>query len=108
MIPSRVIESFGLVAIEAMAYGKGVIAAAQGGLTEIVVDRQTGWLFPAEDVDALKASLVEAITEPAVVRERGRAGSLRFEAQFHNDHAARALAEIIAAAGRRARSGLAE
>lgn len=108
VIPSRVIESFGLVAIEAMAYGKGVVAAAQGGLTEIVVDRQTGWLFPAGDVDALQASLVEAITMPALVRERGRAGSLRFEAQFHNDHAARALSEIIEAAWRRARSGLAD
>ena len=105
VIPSRVIESFGLVAIEAMAYGKGVIAAAQGGLMEIVVDRQTGWLFPAENVEALEASLVEAITIPSLVRERGRAGSLRFEAQFHNDHAARALSEIIAAAGRRARLG---
>lgn len=43
-------EPFGLSAVESLATGKPVIAAASGGLTEIVTDGETGWLL-SEPVD---------------------------------------------------------
>lgn len=45
LIPSIVQENFPLVALEAMSFGKPVIASAVGGIAEIVLDRQTGFLI---------------------------------------------------------------
>ena len=42
-------ESFGLVALEAMACGAPVLAHRVGGLAELVVDAQTGWLIDSLD-----------------------------------------------------------
>jgi UDP-glucose:tetrahydrobiopterin glucosyltransferase len=47
------VEAFGNVAIEAMATGVPVIAYDRGGPAEIVVDGETGFVVPADDVDAL-------------------------------------------------------
>jgi glycosyltransferase involved in cell wall biosynthesis len=103
VVPSRVIESFGLVAIEAMAYGKSVVAAAQGGIREIVIDGETGWLFPAGDVAMLAACLAEAINRPTAVVERGHKGYHRFMERFHASYASRAFEGVIISASRRVR-----
>jgi len=56
VVPSHY-ESFGLVALEAMACGTPVIASRVGGLQTTVEDGVTGLLVPAGDVDALAESL---------------------------------------------------
>jgi len=84
-VPSRLPEPFGLVAIEAMAHARPVIAAAHGGLLEIVEDGQTGWLFTANDTQALARCLSEAIGNPDAVQARGIAGRARFETSFSAD-----------------------
>lgn len=53
LVPSDEPESFGLVAIEAFACGRPVVASATGGLLDIVTAGVDGWLFPPGDVDAL-------------------------------------------------------
>ncbi len=50
-------EPFGLVAIEAMALGKPVIATRGGGIPEIVVDGETGLLVPMADAPALARAI---------------------------------------------------
>src|SRR5439155_19902379 len=50
-------ESFGMVALEAMACGSPVVASRVGGLTTTVKDRVTGYLVPEGDPVALAASL---------------------------------------------------
>ena len=47
------VEAFGNVAIEAMATGVPVLTYDRGGPAEIVVDGVTGFVVPADDVDAL-------------------------------------------------------
>ena len=51
------VEAFGNVAIEAMAVGVPVIAYARGGPAEIVDDGVTGFVVPADDIDALVAAV---------------------------------------------------
>ena len=75
-------EPFGLVAIEAMAAGKPVVAAATGGLAEIVIDGRSGFLVSPGDVKRA-AERVITILEDEELRERlGRAGSNRVDAEF--------------------------
>lgn len=77
VMPSLEPESFGLVAIEAMAFGLPVIASAHGGALDIVVEEQTGLLFRPGDAESLARSL-ERLIHSAEDRVRlGQAGALR-------------------------------
>lgn len=81
-VPSTEPESFGLVAIEAMRAGKPVVAAAQGGLLEVVKDGETGLLFEPRDAQAL-ARAVAGLLGDAPERERlGEAGRARQQELF--------------------------
>jgi len=77
-------EAFGLVALEALALGRPVLASNVGGLPEIVRDGATGWLAPAGDAPAWAAALSEIAGDAAerlARAERGRADVLeRFPA----------------------------
>jgi len=55
-VPSRR-EGFGVACAEAMAHGRPVVAAAVGGLLDLVVDEETGLLVPPGDVGALREAL---------------------------------------------------
>lgn len=59
--PSLVPEGFGRTAIEAQAMGRPVIAARNGGLSETLVDGETGWLVPPDDAGALAQALDKAL-----------------------------------------------
>jgi glycogen(starch) synthase len=50
-------EGFGVVCAEAMAHGRPVVAAAVGGLLDLVVPEETGLLVPPRDIPALRAAL---------------------------------------------------
>jgi glycosyltransferase involved in cell wall biosynthesis len=88
-------EAFGISAVEASASGLPVVATCTGGLTDIVVDQETGFLIPVGDVGSLSLHL-RILVENAELRQRmgeaayGRA-QLRFDAQ---KNAAR-LVEIL-------------
>jgi glycosyltransferase involved in cell wall biosynthesis len=76
VVPSRFDEPFGLVAAEAGIRGLPVIATRRGGLPEIVVDGETGYVVdshnPAELAERLKLLLDDAVQRRAL-GERARA-----------------------------------
>ena len=82
VVPSLEPEPFGLVAIEAMACGVPVIAAAHGGLLDIVEHEVSGLLFPPRDPDALAQALLRLAGDAALRQHLGAAGKRRQAAQF--------------------------
>jgi len=64
-------ESFGMVALEAMACGTPVIASRVGGLTYTVRDGETGYLVPERDPQALAARLEQLLTNEQLRRKMG-------------------------------------
>ena len=103
-----VYEPLGIVNLEAMACGVAVVGTATGGIPEVVVDGETGWLVPIEQVEDgtgtpvdpdrfvedLGNALVEAVSDLDRAREYGRAGRERAVEHFSWDTIAERTAEL--------------
>ena len=90
-------ETFGLVLLEAMACGRGVIAAAAGAAPEIVT-LDTGMLAPARDAGAL-ASTIEAFYQRDL-DAMGRRARAHVERSYGWDTVMRGLLEVYRAVQR--------
>lgn len=80
-------EAFGLAALEAMACGVPVVGYAVGGLPEVVVDGQTGYLVPFRDVQTLAMRARRLVDHPSLRERMGRAGRQRAETVFARERA---------------------
>jgi len=89
-------EPFGLINLEAMACGTPVVASRVGGIPEVVVDGETGWLVPPGDPATLAATLREALSDRARARRMGEAGRRRVEAHFSWDRIAERTLAVYA------------
>lgn len=76
IMPSKS-EGLGSSAIWAMAYGLPVIATRVGGLAEIVVENETGWLVPPGSAQALADTIFLASRDKGKLVEFGRNGRNR-------------------------------
>jgi len=91
-----VYEPLGIVNLEAMACEVAVVATATGGIPEVVVDGETGWLVPIEQVadgsgipvdpdrfvSDLAGALNQALSDPERARRLGQAGRRRAVESF--------------------------
>ncbi len=85
IMPSTEAESFGLVAIEAMLANKPVIGSNHGGLTEIIVNNETGFLVEPNNEKQLSESLQKLIENEDLRKKFGNAGYQRAINQFSID-----------------------
>lgn len=85
VVPSLWAEPFGNVTTEAMMRGTAVIAAAVGAQPEIVADRETGFLVPPGDVEALAQKLTQLLGDRSIAEKMGRAGRDRALSEFSED-----------------------
>jgi D-inositol-3-phosphate glycosyltransferase len=76
LVPSRS-ESFGLVALEAAACGRPVVAAAVGGLRTIVDDGGTGFLVEGRAPVSYAAAVEKLLTDPDLAAAMGAAAATR-------------------------------
>ena len=92
-VPSRR-EGYGVVAREAMAWGRPVVAAAVGGLLDAVDDGETGLLVPPGDVAALRGALERLLADEGLRARLGTAARAKARSTLSFDAAADALLAV--------------
>lgn len=75
-LPS-LMQGLGTVMLEAMSFGRPVIATGVGGVMSIVRDNETGLIVPPADSDALAARIMEVLQDPIRARAIGSAARQR-------------------------------
>ena len=99
VLPSRR-EGQGIVALEAMAARKPVVASRVGGLVETIVEKETGLLVPPDDPPALALALASLLKDAARRDAMGNAGRRRVEQNYAAPRMAQQTAAIYEAARR--------
>ena len=84
LMPSE-LESFGLAALEAMACEVPVIASRIGGLPELVVPGETGYLAPVGDITAMADAALRVLTDDGLAERLGAQGRRRAVEVFGTD-----------------------
>ncbi|RJQ68910.1 MAG: glycosyltransferase [Desulfobacteraceae bacterium] len=79
--------------MEYMALGKPVIATLGGGTSELVVDKQTGFLIPSNTDARLAEYIHDLLDNPALAEKMGRTGKERIKSLFSIE---KMCAEILA------------
>lgn len=78
-------ESFGLVPLEAMASGVPVIGTDSGGVREVVIHGETGYLCDVGDIEAMAGHAVELLLDPAKAHAMGERGKVVARERFNKD-----------------------
>ena len=93
VVPSRK-ESLPLVALEAMALSRPVIASRTGDLPDVIRDGRSGLLVPAEDVAALAAAMRQLAGSQHMRQQLGADARQRIVESYSIPAMAKSLAEI--------------
>ena len=67
-------EGFGVVYLEAMAYGKPVIACKNQGISDVVTDGETGLLVEPKDINTLINAIDFLLSNPEEAQKIGEKG----------------------------------
>ncbi len=81
ILPSR-LEGYGLVLLEAMSYGRPVVATRVGGVTDIIGGEEFGVLVPPDDPAALGKAAADLLGDPERRSAMGTAGADRVRTEF--------------------------
>ncbi len=84
-----------LVLMEALAREKPVVATRVGGVTKVVVDRESGLLVDPEDPKALADAIVKLATNPTLAHAMARRGRAHVAENFNVDQTVERLQDEI-------------
>lgn len=90
--PSRY-ESFGLIYVEAMSYGKPVIGCKTGGIPEVIDEEVTGLLAQSGDPKDLAEKILKLAGDADLRHQMGQQGRLRVERLFSREQMAKQTIE---------------
>lgn len=85
---SKIGEPFGQVVVEAMMTSRPVVATKGGGIPEIVLDGETGFLVPMNDAPAMARAIEAVLDSPELARQMGLNGAARARSKFTIGHTA--------------------
>lgn len=91
-------EGLGVVLLEAMGFHKPVIASSAGGITDIVIDDETGLLSPPGDAVALARTISIAMDDPSRMKRLAEQGFAHAKSEFGWDTIVTRLTETYHAA----------
>ena len=97
LLPTRLAEASSIAILEAMAHGCVVIASKQGGITETVVDGETGLLLDNPSPAAIAAAVQRLAEDSPGFERMSRAATVRFAERFTSERHAAAMAAVLAA-----------
>jgi glycosyltransferase involved in cell wall biosynthesis len=90
-------EGFGIVFLEAMAFGKPVVGPNCGAPAELIRDGQNGLLVDPEDATSVAEALIKLLTNPGAARAMGRIGRDYVRAKYSFGSFRERLREALAA-----------
>lgn len=95
VVPSQSFESFGLTCVEAMVRRVPVVATRIGGLPEVMVDEEGGYVVAYDDAAAFAARMTALLADPVLRRAQGERGRQRYERLFRAPRMATQYAELL-------------
>lgn len=101
LMPSRVPEGFGLVALQAAQMARPVVATRVGGVAEVVIDGETGLLVAPEDVAGLAGAIMQLLGDPVRITRMGDAARRRAAMCFSMERYADDYEALLRQAARR-------
>jgi glycosyltransferase involved in cell wall biosynthesis len=81
-MPSIVLDTAGMINLEAMAAARPMVSTCFGGSPEIVVDGETGFVINPLDTGSFADRLIRLLSDPDLRRSMGTAGQQRLKDQF--------------------------
>ena len=98
LVPSVWWEPLGLVVYESYDFSRPVLAAASGGLPEIVIQGGTGLLHEPGNAEQLARHVMEVEEEPKRSRSMGKQGRLWLEQNANETQWRESFADLVARA----------
>jgi glycosyltransferase involved in cell wall biosynthesis len=94
VLPSECYENAPLAVLEAFALGKPVIGAKIGGIPEMVIDGETGFLFNPGDHNDLREKIIFFLNNPHKVSDLGKKARKKLEMEYNAEVHYQKLMEI--------------
>jgi len=101
LMPSREIsegghlEGFGIVYLEANACGKPVIGGRSGGVSEAIVDGETGLLVDPNSASEIRDKIIDLLSHPEKAQALGETGLQWVQRTFHWEHYVQRVCQLI-------------